>query len=203
MAFFSSNQDPNDPVQVHDVDISDEYETYFRDTMNKLSIAYGDEWSSLSKKEILVLEKTLASGICWSSAFLNQEENQIDVETFYKVSLDAAIRLDAHFKPVPQVSEELRQQVFDMIDSELSITKGKAAETLGISFELLEFIHSKHPKIRENREFDICFYLLVCGMNDPERMAALVGTTIDIASDVVNSCGPFLNASRLTKKRSN
>ena len=48
MAFFSSNQDPNDPLQVHD-HITDEGEAYFRDTMNKLSIAYGDEWSSLSK----------------------------------------------------------------------------------------------------------------------------------------------------------
>ncbi|KGG28230.1 MULTISPECIES: hypothetical protein [unclassified Prochlorococcus] len=195
--------DPNDPVKALHNQIINKNESYFRDTMNKLSIAYGDEWTSLSKKEILVLEQTLASGLCWPSAFLNQEDNQIDVETFYKVSLDAAIRLDAHFKPVPQVSEELRQQVFDMIDSELSITKGKAAESLGISFELFESIWSKHPKFRESREFDICLNLLVCGMNDPERMAALVGTTIDIASDVVNSYGPFLNASRFKKKKSN
>ena len=202
MAFFSSNQDPNDPLQVHD-HITDEGEAYFRDTMNKLSIAYGDEWSSLSKKQILVLEKTLARGVYWRSAFLNQKDNEIDVETFYKVFMDAVTRLDAHFTPVQQVSDELRQQVFDMIDSELAITKGQAAETLGISFELFESIQSEHPKFRESYESEICFNLLMCGMHDPERMAALVGTTIDIANEVVNSFGPFFNPSRFKKKRSN
>ena len=200
MAFFSSNQDPNDPLQVHD-HITDEGEAYFRDTMNKLSIAYGDEWSSLSKKQILILEKTLASGVCWYSAFLSQEDNEIDVESFYKVYKDAVIRLDAYFTPVQQVSDELRQQVFDIVDSKSSISLEKAAKTLGISLDLFESIMSEHPKVRKEDEFDICYGLLICGMHDPERMAALVGTTIDFTNEIVNRYWPFFNPSRFKKKR--
>ena len=204
MALFRFDpSNPNDPVKALHNQIINENETYFRDMMNKLSVAYGDEWSSLSKKKILILEKTLARGLDWYQGFRLQEDNEIDVETFYKVFMDAATRLNAHFTPVQQVSDELREQVFNILDSKSSITLEKAAETLGISLDLFESIMSEHPKVRKNDEFDICFDLLICGMNDPERMAVLVGTTIDIAKEVVNSFDHILNHPPFKKKRSN